>query len=165
LGSARPSFLRHSILLVGVAALGSCLLATASPAAAGGLAPDPSPAADVRPDAYPAPHVAEAVVTRAPTRVTEVVVVHAPPTVVSRPALPAKAVSHHRRAAPAPRPAKPKPQRPLPFPTLAIKWFSGTAVPAAARSREVPARVALVLAALVLASALLVAGAAREAAR
>jgi hypothetical protein len=84
---------------------------------------------------------------------------------VSRPTLPAKAVSHHRRAAPAPRPAKPKPQRPLPFPTLAIKWFSGTAVPAAARSREVPARVALVLAALVLASAILVAGAAREAAR
>jgi hypothetical protein len=109
--------------------------------------------------------VAEAVVTPAPPRVIEVVVVHAPPTVVSRPTLPAKAVSHHRRAAPAPRPAKPKPQRPLPFPTLAIKWFSGTAVPAAARSREVPARVALVLAALVLASAVLVAGAAREAAR
>ena len=103
--------------------------------------------------------------TPTPTRVTEVVVVHSSAAVVPPRDRPAKAASHHRRVAPARPRSKPKAQRPLPFPTLAIKWFSGTAVPAAAHSREVPARVALVLAALVLASAALVAGAAREAAR
>jgi len=155
-GSAQLSLLRPSILLAGAAALGSFLLATACPAAAGGLGPDPAPATDVRPDAYPPPRAPEVVVTPAPTTtVTKVVAVRPPPP----PARPRKTAPapHHR--------ATPKPRRPLPFPTLAIKWFSGAAVPAAARSREVPARVALVLAALVLASAALVAGAAREAAR
>ena len=100
-----------------------------------------------------------------PTRVTEVVVVHSPAAVVPPRARAAKAAPRHHRLAPVRPRAKPKAERPLPFPTLAIKWFSGTAVPAAADSREVPARVALVLAAFVLASAALVAGAAREAAR
>lgn len=162
LESVRPSLLRRSILLVGAASLGTFLLATAAPAAAGGLAPDPAPATDVGPDAYPASHAPEPVVTPAPrpTTVTKVVVVRPAATVVSPPTHPRKAASPpHRRATP-----KPNPRR-LPFPTLAIKWFSGAAVPAAVRSREVPARVALVLAALVLASAVLVAGAAREAAR
>jgi hypothetical protein len=162
LESVRPSLLRRSILLVGLASLGTFPLATAAPAAAGGLAPDPAPATDVRPDAYPAPRAPEPVATPAPrpTTVTKVVVVRPPATVVSPPAHPRKgSAPPHRRTAP-----KPKPQRRLPFPTLAIKWFSGAAVPAV-RSREVPPRVALVLAALVLASAVLVAGAAREAAR
>jgi hypothetical protein len=154
-GSAQLSLLRPPILLAGAAALGSFLLATASPAAAGGLGPDPAPATVVRPDAYPTPRAPEVVVTPAPTpTVTKVVAVRPPPPARPRKAAPA---THHG--------ATPKRQRPLPFPTLAIKWFSGAAVPAAARSREVPARVALVLAALVLASAALVAGAAREAAR
>jgi len=158
-GSAQLSLLRPSILLVGAATLGSLCLAIASPAAAGGLGPDPAPTADVRPDAYPAPRAPEVVVTPAPATVTKVVVARPPATVASPPARP-------RKAPPPPHPrATPKPQRPLPFPTLAIKWFSDAALPAAARSREVPARVALVLAALVLASAVLVAGVAREAAR
>jgi hypothetical protein len=78
---------------------------------------------------------------------------------------PARTSPPSRRVAPAQRRPAPKPQRPLPFPTLAVKWFSDTAVPAAAHPRDLPARVALVLAALVLASAALVAGVAREAAR
>jgi hypothetical protein len=165
-GSARASLLRPSILLAGAAALGSCVLAIASPAAAGELAPDPAPATVVRPDAYPAARAPEVVVAPAPTTVTNVVVVPPPrTTVASRPARPHEAATQ-RRATPKPHPrATPKPQRPLPFPTLAIKWFSGAALPAAAHSREVSARVALVLAALVLASALLVAGVAREAVR
>lgn len=166
-GSAQPSLLRLSILVVGAAALGACLLATASPASAGGLSPDPPPTTDIRPDAYPTPRARAAAPLVAPTpaRVTRVVVVHSSTTVMAPRTPPAKAAPHHRRVAPTHARAEPKPQRPLPFPTLAIKWFSGTAVPAAARSREVPARVALILAALFLASAALVAGVAREAAR
>jgi hypothetical protein len=160
LGPAQPSLLRPSILLAGAATLGSCLLAIPAPARAGGLAPDPAPSADVRPDAYPAPPAPEIVVEpAAPTTVTKVVVIRPPTTHRAAPPKP------HRPAARAHPRATPKPQRRLPFPTLAIKWFSGTAVSAAGRSRDVPARTALVLAALVLASALLVAGAAREAAR
>jgi hypothetical protein len=53
----------------------------------------------------------------------------------------------------------------LPSAPFALKWLSGAATPVANRGQDVPARVALVLAALVLASAVLVAAAAREAAR
>lgn len=159
MGSAQPSLLRLSILLVGTATLGVCQLALPTAAAAGGLGPDPPPAASLRPDAYPAPPAPKVVVTPAPTTVTHVVAIRPRGTVAPR--RPART----HRAAPRPSRATPTPQRPLPFPTLAIKWFSGAAVPVVTRSREVPARVALVLAALVLASAVLLAGAAREAVR
>jgi hypothetical protein len=69
----------------------------------------------------------------------------------------------HRRAHPAR--ARSRPAVRLPFPTLAIKWFSDATAPASSARREVPTAVALALAALVLASAVFLAGAARETTR
>jgi hypothetical protein len=151
--------LRPSILLAGAVTLASWLLMTAAPAAAGGLAPDPPPAADVRPDAYPVPR-SEVVVTHAPAPARVTVAPPSPPPVHRR-----RAAQQHRTVVRAHAHEVRRPQRPLPFATLAIKWLSDAGAPPDGSAPDVPARVALVLAALVLASAVLVAAAAREAAR
>jgi hypothetical protein len=162
-GSAN-SLLRRS-LLIGAAA--ACA-ATAAPgvAHAGGLAPDPAPAeATLHPDAYPVSVV----------RVSASPAPAAPSPPVVRPVVAAAPVARpprHRATTPTRRPAPhrrhvaaPHPSARLPFPRLAIKWFSGATAPAARAGHEVPVRVALLLAALVLASAAFVAGAAREVVR
>ena len=157
MGSANP-LLRRS-LLIGAAA--ACA-ATVAPglARAGGLAPDPAPASSVHPDGYPVKVVAP----RAPAAPPPVSrPVFTPPVVrpsSRRVAKPARRVVHHRRHHPVAHPS-----HRLPFPTFAITWFSGATAPATEARREVPARVALLLAVLVLASAAFVAGAAREAVR
>jgi hypothetical protein len=156
--------LRPSILLAGAAALGAWLLATAAPATASGLAPDPPPAADVRPDPYPAAQASQPPAAPAPTRQREIVVTPAAAPVAAAPRVQRhRAAPRRSRQAPAAARRVPGPQRPLPFPTLSIKWFSAEGASAGAGGPD--ARVALVLAALVLASSVLVAAVAREAAR
>ncbi len=76
-----------------------------------------------------------------------------------------KAAPHHRTVVQTHPREEPKVHLQLPFAPFALKWLAGAATPVATRGQDVPARVALVLAALVLASAVLVAAAAREAAR
>lgn len=165
------SLLRRSLLIGAAAACAAALLPAVAHAA--GLAPDPAPAtasATVHPDAYPvivATPRAPAAPTAPPRAFRPVVAaaqVFRPPSHRAT-AAPARRPAPHPRHVPATRPQARTPVR-LPFPTLAIKWFSGATGPVAAEARrEVPARVALLLAALVLASAAFVAGAAREAVR
>lgn len=168
LGSWRPPLLRPAILLFGGVTLAVWLLATASPAVAGGLAPDPAPAAGLRPDPYPsaptpqAQNVARPAPASPPVSAPAVVSV----TVATRVAVhPRKAPLHHRPVVQKRADSVRKAVPPLVFPTLALEWLSAAGTPVARRGGDVPARVALVLAALVLASAMLVAAAAREATR
>jgi len=156
-GSGRSS-LRRSLLMGAAAACAGALAPAAAHAA--GLAPDPAPAVTLRPDPYP---VSTPVLSQpTPRRAVAPAPVVPPP---RRPATtPARPVQHRRRH---PRPAhvQTRPAVRLPFPMFAIKWFSGVTAPAGEARREVTRRIALLLAALVLASAVFVAGAAREAAR
>ena len=156
-GSGRSS-LRRS-LLIGAAAACAGALAPAAVHAAG-LSPDPAPAVTLRPDPYPdrTPAVAPPTPPRAVVRAAV-----APPP--SRPITTPTRPVQHRRQQPRPAHVERRPAVRLPFPTLAIKWFSGVTAPAEEARREVPRRIALLLAALVLASAVFVAGAAQEAAR
>jgi hypothetical protein len=121
----------------------------------------------VHPDAYPvtasAPHVSTGPPAVSRPAVTPAPVFRPPTPEVTSPAH-HRLARHHRHKPAAHTQARPTVR--LPFPTFAITWFSGAAQPAVDEARHgVPARVALLLAALVLASAAFVAGAAREAVR
>jgi hypothetical protein len=159
MGSSSSS-LRRSLLIGAAAACAFAVALGPGTAVAAGLAPDPAPEGALQPDAYPQTPAPSPPVSRPRAPAPFV-----PPTPVRRTAPPVRRAAPHHRPRTHVTNAPSRPPVRLPFPTDAITWFSGAAAPAVSARRDVPTSVALALAALVLASAVFLAGAAREAVR